>query len=97
MLGTLAISAICAVTYGATAALLGLPYVLALALIGGILDMIPNIGALLAGIVIGLVALTVGVGALIAVVVVIVVYQQVENYVLQPMIIGRAADASASP
>ena len=26
--------------------------------------------------------------------VVIVVYQQVENYVLQPMIIGRAADVS---
>jgi predicted PurR-regulated permease PerM len=64
MLGNPAISAICAVTYGATAALLGLPYVLALALIGGILDMIPNIGALLAGIVIGLVAMTVSVAAL---------------------------------
>jgi predicted PurR-regulated permease PerM len=94
MLGNLAVSAICAATYGATAALLGLPYVLALALIGGILDMIPNIGALLAGIVIGLVALTVSVGALVVVLAVIVVYQQVENYVLQPMIIGRAADVS---
>jgi predicted PurR-regulated permease PerM len=94
MLGNLAISAICAVTYGVTAAILGIPYALALALLGGLLDMIPNIGALLAGIVIGLVALSVGVGALIVVLVVIVVYQQVENYVLQPMIIGRATDIS---
>ena len=94
MLGNIAISVICAVTYGVTAAILGLPYALALALLGGILDMIPNIGALLAGIVIGLVALTVSVGALVVVLVVIVVYQQVENYVLQPMIIGRAADVS---
>jgi predicted PurR-regulated permease PerM len=94
MLGNIAISVICAVTYGVTAAILGLPYALALALLGGILDMIPNIGALLAGIVIGLVALTVGVGALVVVLVVIIVYQQVENYVLQPMIIGRAADVS---
>jgi predicted PurR-regulated permease PerM len=94
MLGNLAISVICAATYGITAAILGLPYALALAVLGGILDMIHNIGALLAGIVIGLVALTVGVGALIVVLVVIIAYQQIENYVLQPMIIGRAADVS---
>ena len=94
MLGNLVISLICAVTYGTTAAILGLPYALALALIAGILDMIPNIGALLAGIIIGIVALTVSVGALIVVVVVILVYQQIENYVLQPMIIGRAANVS---
>jgi predicted PurR-regulated permease PerM len=94
MLGNLVISLICALTYGITAAILGLPYALALALIAGILDMIPNIGALLAGIIIGIVALTVSVGALIVVVAVIVVYQQIENYVLQPMIIGKAANVS---
>jgi predicted PurR-regulated permease PerM len=94
MLGNLAISLICAVTYGVTAEILGLPYPLALALVAGILDLIPNIGALLAGIIFGVVALTVSVGALIAVVIVIVVYQQIENYVLQPTIIGRAANVS---
>ena len=92
MLGNLSISLICAVTYGVTAEILGLPYPLALALIAGILDLIPNIGALLAGIIIGIVALTVSVGALI--VIVIVVYQQIENCVLQPTIIGRAANVS---
>jgi len=94
MLGNLVISLICALTYGITAAILGLPYALALALIAGILDLIPNIGALLAGIIIGIVALTVSVGALIVMVVVILLYQQIENYVLQPTIIGRAANVS---
>jgi predicted PurR-regulated permease PerM len=94
MLGNLAISLICAIVYGITAAILGLPDPLAIAVIAGVLDLIPNLGATVAGIIIGLVALSVGVGALIAFVIVIVVYQQVENYVLQPTIIGKAAEVS---
>jgi predicted PurR-regulated permease PerM len=94
MLGNLAISVICGAVYGITAVILGLPHAFALAVIAGILDLIPNIGALLAGIIIGIVALTVSLGALIAFVIVIVVYQQIENYVLQPTIIGRAARVS---
>ena len=43
MLGNLAISAICATVYGTTAVILGL-HALALALIAGILDLIPNVG-----------------------------------------------------
>ena len=95
MLGNLAISVICATVYGVTAEILGLPYPLALALIAGFLDLIPSIGALIAGIIIGLVALSVGLEAVIAVVIVIVVYQQIENYILQPTIIGKAAQVSA--
>jgi predicted PurR-regulated permease PerM len=95
MLGNLAISVICATVYGVTAEILGLPYPLALALIAGFLDLIPNIGATIAGIIIGLVALSVGLEALIAVAIVIVVYQQIENYILQPTIIGKAAQVSA--
>jgi predicted PurR-regulated permease PerM len=94
MLGNLAISVICATVYGITAVILGLPYALALALIAGILDVIPNIGSLLAGIIIGIVALSVSLGALIAFVIVIIVYQQVENYILQPTIIGRVTHVS---
>jgi predicted PurR-regulated permease PerM len=94
MLGNLAISVICATVYGVTAVILGLPYALALALIAGILDIIPNIGSLLAGIIIGIVALSVSLFALIVFVVVILVYQQVENYILQPTIIGRVTHVS---
>ena len=94
MLGNLAISVICGTVYGVTAVILGLPYPLALAVIAGILDLIPNIGATLAGIIIGIVALSVSPGALIAFVIVIVAYQQIENYILQPTIIGKAAQVS---
>jgi predicted PurR-regulated permease PerM len=94
MLGNLAISVVCGTVYGITAQILGLPYPLALAVIAGVLDLIPNIGATTAGIIIGLVALSVSVQALIVFLIVMVVYQQVENYILQPTIIGKAAQVS---
>jgi predicted PurR-regulated permease PerM len=94
MLGNLAISVICGTVYGLTALLLGLPYPLALAVIAGILDLVPNIGATIAGVIIGIVALSVSLEALIVFLVVIVVYQQIENYILQPTIIGKAAQLS---
>jgi predicted PurR-regulated permease PerM len=94
MLGNLAISLICGIVYGVTAVLLGLPYPFALALIAGILDLVPTVGATIAGIVIGIVALSVSLEALIVFAIVMVVYQQIENYVLQPTIIGKAAQVS---
>jgi predicted PurR-regulated permease PerM len=90
----LAISVICGTVYGVTALVLGLPYPLALAVIAGILDLIPNVGATIAGIIIGLVALSVSLEAVIVFVIVMVVYQQIENYILQPTIIGKAAQLS---
>jgi predicted PurR-regulated permease PerM len=94
MIGNIVISIICGTIYGTTAVILGLPYPLALAVIAGILDMIPNVGSLIAGIIIGVVALSVSTTAVIVFVIVILVYQQFENYVLQPTIIGKAADLS---
>src|SRR4029078_6990094 len=79
MLGNVAISVVCGTVYGVTAAILGLPYPLALAVLAAILDLVPNIGATLAGVIIGLVALSVGLEAAIVCLVVIVVYQQIEN------------------
>jgi predicted PurR-regulated permease PerM len=60
----------------------------------GILDLVPTIGATIAGVITGIVALSVSVEALIAFVIVIVLYQQIENYILQPTIIGKAAAVS---
>jgi predicted PurR-regulated permease PerM len=94
MLGNLAISVICGTVYGVTAAILGMPYPLAIAMIAGLLDLVPNVGATIAGIIVALVALSVSLQAMIAFVVVILVYQAVENYVLQPTIIGRAVQIS---
>jgi predicted PurR-regulated permease PerM len=94
MLGNLAISVVCGTVYGITAVILDVPYPLALAVIAAILDLIPSIGATIAGVVVAIAAAPVGLGALIAFLIVIVVYQQVENYILQPTIIGRAARIS---
>jgi predicted PurR-regulated permease PerM len=95
MLGNLAISLICGTVYGITAVVLGLPYPLALAVIAGILDLVPTVGATIAGIIIAIVALSVSLQALIAFAIVMVVYQQIENYILQPTIIGKAAQVSS--
>ena len=92
MLGNITISVICGAIYGVTAVILGVPYPLALAVIAGVLDLVPNIGSLIAGIIVAAVSLTVSVGAAVAFVIVVLVYQQFENYVLQPTIVGRAAD-----
>jgi predicted PurR-regulated permease PerM len=94
MLGNVAISVICGTVYGVSALILDLPYPLALAVIAGILDLIPSIGATIAGIIIGIVALSVSLEALIVIVIIMVVYQQIENYILQPTIIGKAAQLS---
>jgi predicted PurR-regulated permease PerM len=94
MLGNLAISVICGTVYGVTALVLDLPYPLALAVIAGILDLIPSVGATIAGIIIGIAALSVSLEALIVFLIVMVVYQQIENYILQPTIIGKAAQLS---
>jgi predicted PurR-regulated permease PerM len=94
MLGNLAISVICGTVYGVTAVILDVPYPLALAVIAGILDLIPSIGATIAGIIVAMVALSVSPAAFVVFLIVMVVYQQIENYVLQPTIIGKAARIS---
>ena len=72
----------------------GLVDLATLAVIAAILDLVPNIGATLAGVLIGIVALSVSLEALIVVLIVIVAYQLIENYILQPTIIGKAAKIS---
>jgi predicted PurR-regulated permease PerM len=94
MLGNLAISMVCGTVYGVTALILGVPYALALAVIAGALDLIPSIGATIAGIIVALAALSVSPTAFVVFVIVIIVYQQIENYILQPTIIGKAASVS---
>jgi predicted PurR-regulated permease PerM len=94
MLGNLAISVICGTVYGVTAVILDVPYPVALAVIAGILDLIPSIGATIAGIIVAIAALSVSPAAFIVFLIVMVVYQQIENYILQPTIIGKAARIS---
>lgn len=94
MLGNIAISIICGTLYGLSAWALGLPFPLALAFISGFLDLIPMVGATISGTILVLVALTQSLTAAVIMLAIVLVYQQLENYLLQPTILGRAADVS---
>jgi predicted PurR-regulated permease PerM len=94
-IGALVIASIAGTTMGLTAWILGAPYPLALALISALLDLIPQIGATIAGTILVLVTLPQGIPQALVMLAVVLVYQQVENYVLQPTIQGKAAQVSA--
>jgi predicted PurR-regulated permease PerM len=93
-IGAVAIATIAGTIQGTAAWLIGVPFALALGIIAGLLGLIPQVGATLAAVVLSLVALTQGVPQALIMLTVCIVYQQVENYVLQPTIQGRAADIS---
>ena len=94
MLGNIAISIICGTIYGLSAWALGAPFPLALGLIAAFLDLVPMVGATVAGVILVLATLTQGVTAALIMLAIVLIYQQVENYLLQPTILGRAADVS---
>jgi predicted PurR-regulated permease PerM len=94
-IGVVVIAAIAGTTQGLTAWLLGSSYAVALGVIAGLLDMIPNIGATIAGVIL-VPALWAeqGLGAALIMLIVLLVYQQVENNVLTPKIQGVAVNLS---
>jgi len=63
--------------------------------ITGLLDLIPQVGATIAAVILVAVALTVSTGAAIVMLVVQIVYQQVENYIIYPIVYRRAVELSA--
>jgi predicted PurR-regulated permease PerM len=73
---------------------MGVPYAVALGLLVAILDLIPLAGATIAAILIGTVAFIDSIPAGIVVITFFLVYQQLENHVLQPLIYGRTVQLS---
>ena len=94
-IGLVVIATIAGTTQGVTAWLLGSSFALGLGVIAGLLDMIPNLGATIAGfILVPTVWAESGIGAAIVMLVVVLVYQQIENNILTPKIQGRAVNLS---
>jgi putative heme transporter len=94
-IGVVVIATIAGTTQGVTAWLLGSSFALALGVIAGFLDMIPNLGATIAGfIIVPTLWAEEGIGAALIMLVVVLVYQQVENNVLTPKIQGKAVNLS---
>jgi predicted PurR-regulated permease PerM len=74
--------------------IMGVPFAVALGLIVAILDLIPLAGATIAAILIGAVAFIHSIVAGIVVVAFFIVYQQIENHLLQPLVYGRTVQLS---
>jgi predicted PurR-regulated permease PerM len=74
--------------------LLGVPYAVALGLLVGLLDLIPLVGATIAAVIVAAVAFLHGILAGIVVIVFFIVYQQVENHILQPVVYHRTVALS---
>ncbi len=92
--GNLTISFIAGVVTTIVLLVLGVPFALALGLLVAILDLIPLAGATLAAIVVTLVAFTDSSTSGIVLLIFFVVYQQIENHLLQPLIYGRTVRLS---
>src|SRR5215211_4352692 len=88
--GNLAISVICGITTFIVLLLLGMPYAAPLALLVAVLDLIPLVGATLGGALLVIVGLFVEPWKAVVLLVYIVVYQQAEGSVLQPLVYSRA-------
>ena len=94
-IGVIVIACIAGTTQGVTAWILGSSYALGLGVIAGLLDMIPNIGATIAGfILVPTIWAEEGLTAAIIMLIVVLVYQQVENNILTPKIQGKAVRLS---
>jgi predicted PurR-regulated permease PerM len=94
LIGNIAISVVAAVVAGFSAYVLGLPFPIVLAVITGLLDLIPQIGATIAAIILVAVALTVGTTEAVIMLVIQLIYQQVENYIVYPIVYKRQVELS---
>ena len=87
--GNLVISVICGVLTYVVLLILGIPFAGLIALFVGLADLVPLVGATIGGAVAILAGFLHSVSAGIAVLVFFVLYQQLENHLLQPLIFAR--------
>ena len=90
--GNLLISVICGLLTYAVLKVLGVPFAALISLFVALADLIPLVGATLGAVVAALAGFVHSVPAGIAVIIFFVVYQQLENHLLQPLILSRTVD-----
>lgn len=95
VLGNLLVSGIAGVVSFIALLIIGVPFAAALAFFVALTDLIPTVGAIIGAAVAATVAAFSGLGPFIATAVFFLVYQQVENYLIQPRVMGRTIQMSA--
>ena len=88
--GNLAVSLICGITTFIVLLVLGMPYAAPLALLVALLDLVPLVGATIGGAVLVVVGLFVEPWKAVVLLIFVLVYQQVESNVLQPIVYSKA-------
>jgi len=95
MLGNVAISVLATTATWLVLSILGVPYALSLGIVVGFFDLIPLVGATIGAIVVALATLTVDFPtATIVWVAFVIGYQRFENYLVQPLVYGRALNVN---
>jgi predicted PurR-regulated permease PerM len=89
MLGNFLTSVIAGVVVGITLAILGVPFALLLGAFVALVDLLPLVGGLLAGVPVVVIAAIHSVPAGIVMLIVFLTYQQIENHILNPIIMSR--------
>ena len=92
--GNLFISLIAGVASTIVLLVMGVPYAVALGLLVALLDLVPLAGATLAAVIVSTVAFLDSTPAGIVVLVFFIVYQQIENHVIQPVVYSRTVQLS---
>jgi predicted PurR-regulated permease PerM len=92
--GNLTISLIAGIVSTIVLVVLGVPYAVALGLLVAILDLIPLAGATIAAILVTTVAFLDSTTSGIVVLIFFVVYQQIENHLIQPVVYGKTVQLS---
>lgn len=91
MVGNVVISVLATLATWIMLSILGVPYALSLGFVVGFFDLIPLVGATLGAIVVGIATLTVSFPtATIVWVAFIILWQRFEDYVVQPLVYGKA-------
>jgi predicted PurR-regulated permease PerM len=96
VLGNLVVSVFAGVASFLALVVIGVPFAAALAFVVAVVDLIPAVGATIGAALAATVAAFVGLPQFIATVAFFVVYQQIENYVIQPRVMGRTVELSAA-
>lgn len=92
--GNLLISLVCGITIAIGLIAIGVPYAAPLALFAALVDMLPQIGAVLGAIPAIIIAFSVSPTAGVLTLLLFIVYQQIENNILSPNIYNKALNLS---
>ena len=95
LIGNVVISVIAGSVIFVAATIVGAPSPIVLAVIVGLFDLIPQVGSAIAAFIVCIITLIAeGWGPALALLAVILVYQQVENYMIQPAVMRQAVELS---